>query len=166
MSVSEHRSKANGPVRCKVITVSDTRTKDTDKSGALIIELLTREQMEIIDYEIVKDEREAIQSAVKEASEEIDVFLLNGGTGFTKRDVTVEAVKELLDKEMVGFGELFRYLSYKEIGSASMLSRALAGSIGQKVIFCMPGSTNAVRLAMEKLILPELRHLVWEMNRQ
>lgn len=91
---------------------------------------------------------------------------MNGGTGFTKRDVTVEAVKELLDKEMVGFGELFRYLSYKEIGSASMLSRALAGSIGQKVIFCMPGSTNAVRLAMEKLILPELRHLVWEMNRQ
>ncbi|ELK22336.1 molybdenum cofactor biosynthesis protein B [Anoxybacillus flavithermus TNO-09.006] len=148
------------------MTVSDTRTKETDQSGALIIDLLKREQMNVVDYEIVKDDREAIQAAIQSAGAEVDVILMNGGTGFTKRDVTVEAVQELLEKEMVGFGELFRFLSYEEIGSASMLSRAIAGTIERKIVFCMPGSTNAVRLAMEKLILPELRHLVWELQRQ
>ena len=166
MGVIDHKSKATCPVRCKVVTVSDTRTKETDQSGALIIDLLKREQMNVVDYEIVKDDREAIQAAIQSASAEVDVILMNGGTGFTKRDVTVEAVQELLEKEMVGFGELFRFLSYEEIGSASMLSRAIAGTIERKIVFCMPGSTNAVRLAMEKLILPELRHLVWELQRQ
>ncbi|ASA95571.1 MogA/MoaB family molybdenum cofactor biosynthesis protein [Anoxybacillus sp. FSL W8-0382] len=166
MGVIDHKSKATCPVRCKVVTVSDTRTKETDQSGALIIDLLKREQMNVVDYEIVKDDREAIQAAIQSAGAEVDVILMNGGTGFTKRDVTVEAVQELLEKEMVGFGELFRFLSYEEIGSASMLSRAIAGTIERKIVFCMPGSTNAVRLAMEKLILPELRHLVWELQRQ
>jgi molybdopterin adenylyltransferase len=166
MGVIDHKSKATCPVRCKVVTVSDTRTKETDRSGALIIDLLKHEQMNIVDYEIVKDDREAIQAAIQLAGAEVDVILMNGGTGFTKRDVTVEAVQELLEKEMVGFGELFRFLSYEEIGSASMLSRAIAGTIERKIVFCMPGSTNAVRLAMEKLILPELRHLVWELQRQ
>lgn len=92
--------------------------------------------------------------------------MINGGTGFTKRDVTIEAIQPLLEKEMVGFGELFRFLSYEQIGSAAMLSRALAGSMNNMMVFCMPGSTNAVRLAMEKLILPEIRHLVWELRRQ
>lgn len=166
MGVIDHKSKATCPVRCKVVTVSDTRAKETDQSGALIIDLLKREQMNVVDYEIVKDDREAIQAAIQSAGAEVDVILMNGGTGFTKRDVTVEAVQELLEKEMVGFGELFRFLSYEEIGSASMLSRAIAGTIERKIVFCMPGSTNAVRLAMEKLILPELRHLVWELQRQ
>jgi molybdopterin adenylyltransferase len=166
MGVIDHKSKATCPVRCKVVTISDTRTKETDRSGALIIDLLKHEQMNIVDYEIVKDDREAIQAAIQLAGAEVDVILMNGGTGFTKRDVTVEAVQELLEKEMVGFGELFRFLSYEEIGSASMLSRAIAGTIERKIVFCMPGSTNAVRLAMEKLILPELRHLVWELQRQ
>jgi molybdopterin adenylyltransferase len=166
MGVIDHKNKATCPVRCKVVTVSDTRTKEADQSGALIIDLLKREQMNVVSYEIVKDNREAIQAHVQSAGAEVDVILMNGGTGFTKRDVTVEAVQELLEKEMVGFGELFRLLSYEEIGSASMLSRAIAGTIERKVVFCMPGSTNAVRLAMEKLILPELRHLVWELQRQ
>jgi molybdopterin adenylyltransferase len=166
MGVIDHKSKATCPVRCKVVTISDTRTKEADRSGALIIDLLKHEQMNIVDYEIVKDDREAIQAAIQLAGAEVDVILMNGGTGFTKRDVTVEAVQELLEKEMVGFGELFRFLSYEEIGSASMLSRAIAGTIERKIVFCMPGSTNAVRLAMEKLILPELRHLVWELQRQ
>lgn len=166
MGANDHKRQANVSVRCKVITVSDTRTKETDKSGALIVEMLQKEQMKVKEYVIVEDSKEEIRSAILESNHDIDIILLNGGTGFTKRDVTVETVKSLIEKEMVGFGELFRYLSYEAIGSAAMLSRALAGAIGDKVIFCMPGSTNAVRLAMEKLILPELRHIVWEMHRQ
>lgn len=167
MGTREHKQKATKvPVCCRVITVSDTRTPETDKSGNLIIGLLENEQIKVADHQVVKDDASEIRSAISSAADEVNVILLNGGTGFTKRDVTADTVKNLLDKEMVGFGELFRFLSYEEIGSASMLSRAIAGAIGRKAVFCMPGSTNAVRLAMEKLILPELRHIVWELHRQ
>ncbi len=166
MSTSEHKQKATIPVFCKVITVSDTRTKEDDKSGKLIMELLKREEIAVINYDIVKDDQKEIQAAIESADEAVNAILINGGTGFTKRDVTAETVKTMLEKEMVGFGELFRYLSYDEIGSASMLSKAIAGTIERTIIFCMPGSSNAVRLAMEKLILPELKHIVWELHRQ
>ncbi|AEP01647.1 molybdenum cofactor biosynthesis protein B [Weizmannia coagulans] len=166
MSTKEHKQLADIPVLCKVITVSDTRTEETDKSGRLIIDLLKQEGTEAAEYSIVKDEAEQIRQAVLQTKGTINAILLNGGTGFTKRDVTVETVRPLLDKEMPGFGELFRYLSYEEIGSASMLSKALAGTIGKKAVFSMPGSSNAVSLAMKKLILPELKHIVWELNRQ
>lgn len=165
MGVHDHKKQATLPVHCKIVTVSDTRTYETDTSGQIIREQLKQADIIVVAYEIVKDDVFAIRQAVQ-TSEQVDVILINGGTGFTKRDVTIEAIQPLLEKEMVGFGELFRFLSYEQIGSAAMLSRALAGSMNNMMIFCMPGSAKAVRLAMEKLILPEIRHLVWELRRQ
>jgi len=168
MSVNEHKKEAPRVIRCKVVTVSDTRTEETDKSGQLMMQLLKEAGHEIVDYEIVKDEKEAIYSAVMRGCEqpEIDVVLTNGGTGIAKRDVTIETVSSILEKEMVGFGELFRMISYTEdIGSAAMLSRAIAGVANNTAIFSTPGSTGAVRLAMTKLILPELRHVIREIRK-
>lgn len=168
MSVNEHKKEAPRVIRCKVVTVSDTRTEETDKSGQLMMQLLKEAGHEVVAYEIVKDEKEAIYSAVMRGCEqpEIDVVLTNGGTGIAKRDVTIETVSGILEKEMVGFGELFRMISYTEdIGSAAMLSRAIAGVANNTAIFSTPGSTGAVRLAMTKLILPELRHVIREIRK-
>ncbi|MFB7637642.1 MogA/MoaB family molybdenum cofactor biosynthesis protein [Peribacillus butanolivorans] len=168
MSVKEHKKAITEAIRCKVITVSDTRNKETDKSGALMIELLKLKGHEVTEYEIVKDERGAIQGAVTAGCEnsQVDVILTNGGTGIANRDVTIEAVKELMTKEIPGFGELFRMLSYQEdIGSAAILSRAIAGVVNNKAVFSTPGSSGAVRLAMNKLILPELGHVVGELRK-
>ncbi|MCQ6283350.1 MULTISPECIES: MogA/MoaB family molybdenum cofactor biosynthesis protein [Bacillus cereus group] len=169
MSVTEHKKQAPKEVRCKIVTISDTRTEETDKSGQLLNELLKEAGHTVTSYEIVKDDKESIQQAVLAGyhREDVDVVLTNGGTGITKRDVTIEAVSALLDKEIVGFGELFRMISYLEdIGSSAMLSRAIGGTIGRKVVFSMPGSSGAVRLAMNKLILPELGHITFELHRQ
>ena len=168
MIVKEHKKATTEPIRCKVITVSDTRNEETDKSGALMMELLKSQGHIVTEYEIVKDEREAIQEAVMAGgkSNQVDVILTNGGTGIANRDVTIEAVKELMTKEIPGFGELFRMLSYQEdIGSAAILSRAIAGVAFNKAIFSTPGSSGAVRLAMNKLILPELGHVVGEIRK-
>lgn len=168
MSFQEHKKTAITSVRCKVITVSDTRTKETDKSGQLMIELLQDAGHEVVDYEIVKDEMEPIRNAVIMGclNDNIDVVLTNGGTGIAKRDVTIETVRQLFEKEISGFGELFRLLSYQEdIGSAAILSRAIAGVISDKAVFSTPGSTGAVRLAMNKLIVPELGHVVKELKK-
>jgi molybdopterin adenylyltransferase len=168
MSIQEHRKTAQGSVKCKVITVSDTRDKETDKSGRLMINLLEESGHQIVDYVIVKDEAEPIASEILLSCEreDIDVILTNGGTGIAKRDVTIETVQALLDKEMVGFGELFRMLSYQDdIGSAAILSRAIAGVVKNKAVFSTPGSTGAVRLAMNKLILPEIGHVVKELKK-
>ncbi|MGD7044993.1 MogA/MoaB family molybdenum cofactor biosynthesis protein [Jeotgalibacillus proteolyticus] len=167
--LSEHRKKSAGPVTCKVITVSDTRTEETDKSGKKIINLLKENEHTVKSYEITADEKLLIQRAVQSGIQdpEIDAILLNGGTGFSKRDVTIEAVTPLLEKELIGFGEIFRCLSYTEdIGSAAILSRAVAGTVKETVIFAMPGSTGAVKLALNKLILPEIGHIVMEINKQ
>ncbi|HDR7774946.1 molybdenum cofactor biosynthesis protein B [Bacillus tropicus] len=169
MSVTEHKKQAPKEVRCKIVTISDTRTEETDKSGQLLHTLLKEAGHTVTSYEIVKDDKESIQQAVLAGyhKEDVDVVLTNGGTGITKRDVTIEAVSALLDKEIVGFGELFRMISYLEdIGSSAMLSRAIGGTIGRKVVFSMPGSSGAVRLAMNKLILPELGHITFELHRQ
>ncbi|EJQ57612.1 MULTISPECIES: MogA/MoaB family molybdenum cofactor biosynthesis protein [Bacillus] len=169
MSVTEHKKQAPKEVRCKIVTISDTRTEETDKSGQLLHALLKEAGHTVTSYEIVKDDKESIQQAVLAGyhREDVDVVLTNGGTGITKRDVTIEAVSALLDKEIVGFGELFRMISYLEdIGSSAMLSRAIGGTIGRKVVFSMPGSSGAVRLAMNKLILPELGHITFELHRQ
>ncbi|BDG46155.1 MULTISPECIES: MogA/MoaB family molybdenum cofactor biosynthesis protein [Parageobacillus] len=168
MSVTEHKKEAPRVVRCKVITISDTRTIDTDKSGKLMIDLLKEAGHEVVSYEIVKDEKEAIRSAILRGCEQpdIDAVLTNGGTGIAKRDVTIETVKEIIEKEIVGFGELFRMLSYTEdIGSAAILSRAIAGVANDTAIFSTPGSSGAVRLAMMKLILPEISHVVREIRK-
>ncbi|WP_312095609.1 molybdenum cofactor biosynthesis protein B [Niallia sp.] len=155
-------------VGCKIITVSDTRTIETDKSGKLMNQLLEQDNHSIYEYVIIEDDRQRIQQEIVAGvqSEKIDCILINGGTGISPRDVTIEAIKPLLTKELYGFGELFRMLSYTEdIGSSAILSRAIAGIINNTVVFSTPGSTGAVRLAMKKLILPELSHVVSELHR-
>lgn len=168
MSTQEHKAQAPKQVACMVITVSDTRTEETDKSGRLMTELLEEAGHQRIRYQIVKDEPAEVIAAIETGIQDpqVQVILLNGGTGISPRDNTFEAVSSLLEKEVPGFGELFRMLSYTEdIGSAAMLSRAVAGTRQGKMIFSTPGSTGAVRLAMTKLIVPELGHVVRELNR-
>ncbi|MGP4040886.1 MogA/MoaB family molybdenum cofactor biosynthesis protein [Gracilibacillus sp. D59] len=163
-----HKAEAPDTVRCKIITVSDTRTKETDKSGRLMQQYLEENNHQVNAYDIVKDEQAEIQQAIEKGLQQanIDAILINGGTGIAKRDVTIEAVKSMLDKEIPGFGEIFRMLSYLEdIGSAAILSRAIAGVVQDKVVFATPGSSGAVKLAMEKLIIPELGHVMREINK-
>lgn len=156
-------------INVSVLTVSDTRTKETDKGGQLVQQYLNDLNVEIKEghYQIVKDDVTEIQTQVNEwLSNDVDVIITTGGTGISQRDVTIEAIKPLLDKEIEGFGEIFRYLSYTEdVGTRAILSRAIAGTVGHQVIISIPGSTGAVKLAMEKLITKELNHLVHELNK-
>ena len=167
MGVKDHKEKAKKSVKCAVITISTTRTKDNDESGKIIISSLEKYGHEIGFYEILKDDLRLIKSVIQNLIEknEIEVIILNGGTGISKKDVTIEAVSPLFEKNLKGFGELFRNLSYNEIGSASIMSRAIAGVVNSKIIICIPGSPNAVNLAMGKIIINELSHMVWEANR-
>ena len=165
MSVATHRKNAPASVRCFVLTVSDTRTVETDASGAAIAQALTDAGHDIIGRRIVRDEPATVREIVRTESRDAEVILTTGGTGITSRDSTYEAIAAILDKRLDGFGELFRMLSYQQIGAAAMLSRACAGSIGTTAVFALPGSENAVRLAMDKLILPELGHVVRELRR-
>ncbi len=163
-SAHRHRHHAPRSVPAVVITVSDTRTLEDDTGGALLAELLEGGGHQVLARVIVSDEIEAIRKAVDEAIMRADVraVLLTGGTGIAARDVTPEAIQPILDRPLPGFGELFRQLSYEEIGSAAMLSRALAGTARGRVLFALPGSRAAIRLALEKLVLPELGHLAAE----
>jgi len=166
-SVNEHRSEGPPVVRCAVITVSDTRTLETDIGGRTIIELLLAAGHEIADRQITRDDPAQIGRLLADIDSrtDIDAVLLTGGTGIGSRDQTFETVSGLLSKPLPGYGELFRMLSYEQVGSAAMLSRATGGLMGRKVLLTMPGSVAAVQLAMEKLILPELSHLVREARR-
>ena len=163
----EHKARGPATISCGIITCSDTRTPDTDKSGQLIRELLTHEGHRIDAYHVVKDEPTEVQHLLQELGkhQSLGAIIINGGTGISQRDSTFEAVDGLLEKRLVGFGEIFRYLSYKDIGSSAILSRATAGLYRGKVIFSIPGSSGAVRLAMETLIIPELPHIVGEMQK-
>ncbi|KIL51904.1 MogA/MoaB family molybdenum cofactor biosynthesis protein [Jeotgalibacillus soli] len=166
--LEEHRKKSVKKVNCKIITVSDTRTVETDKSGKRMKDMLLEEGHAVLEYDIVTDDRAVIERAILKGLHDpaIEAILLNGGTGIAARDVTIEVVQPLLEKELVGFGELFRYLSYQnDIGSAAILSRAIAGTAQRTAIFSVPGSTGAVKLAMEKLILPELGHVAMELSK-
>ena len=164
---AEHKAKGPASIRCGIITCSDTRTPETDKSGQLLRELLTKEGHRIDAYHVVKDEPASVQKLVQNLSKEhgLGAIIINGGTGISQRDSTFEAIDGLLEKRLVGFGEIFRYLSYKDIGSSAILSRATAGLYQGKVIFSIPGSSGAVRLAMEALIIPELPHIVGEIQK-
>lgn len=167
MSVHLHK-KVKKEVKCIILTISDTRTLADDKSGKLIEDLLQKEGHQVIERKVIVDEQKEIEEALKEAcnNEEIDAVLTNGGTGISYRDVTIETVEKLLDKEIPGFGEIFRVLSYEEdIGSAAIMSRAIAGVSNHTAILSMPGSSGAVKLAMNKLILPELSHIVNEIKK-
>ena len=163
MAVHEHKNKAHRTVRCAVITLSDTRDETTDKSGQRIKALLAEHEQPVVSYQILKDEPDQITAAVQAllARPEVDVILTNGGTGIAPRDTTFEAIQGLLEKEIPGFGEMFRMLSYADIGSAAMLTRATAGVAQGKVIISLPGSTGAVELGMTKLVLPELGHMLF-----
>jgi molybdopterin adenylyltransferase len=163
----EHKEKAKTQVLCGVITVSDTRTRETDTSGQLILSLLERAGHRVSQYHIIKDEpnqiRPLLESLLADAA--VDAVIINGGTGIARRDVTFDAIQTMFDKQLPGFGELFRMLSYQDIGSAALLSRATAGTAKGKAVFSVPGSRGAVELAMEKLILPEMPHIVFELHK-
>jgi len=163
----EHKASAPKVVGCFVLTVSDTKTPDTDTSGALIRDRLTGAGHSVVGSTIVRDEPADVARVVKEACGDgrVQVVILTGGTGITSRDSTFEAVTALLDKRLPGFGELFRVLSYQEVGAAAMLSRAQMGIHARRVVVSLPGSPNACRLALDKLLLPELGHLVREVSR-
>jgi len=167
MPADEHRAHAPRTVRVFVLTVSDTRTEATDTSGQAARELCAAAGHDVVGYRILKDEPAAVRTLVADlcARGAADAVLVNGGTGLSQRDTTYEALDRLLDKRLDGFGELFRALSFAEIGAAAMLSRAVAGVRAGVVVFATPGSTAAVKLALEKLILPELGHVVWEARR-
>lgn len=167
MGVQDHKAHQVKDIGFAVITVSDSKTVETDTSGALIKELIEGAGHRVVSYYIVKDDKADIESSVNQYLEDPDVsaLIICGGTGVSKRDVTIETVKPLLQKELSGFGELFRVLSMDEIGSAAIMSRATAGVKSGKALFCIPGSKGAVKLAMEKLILQECGHVLWEANR-
>jgi molybdenum cofactor biosynthesis protein B len=158
MSVPDHHRRK---VRLKlaIITASDSRTPENDESGRLIREMLEHEGHSVASYEILPDTTQQIRSAVNEHLPSLDGVIITGGTGIAQRDSTIEAVRPLLDKELEGFGELFRMLSYQEVGSAALMSRALAGVASGKIVVALPGSPQACRLALEKLLLPELGHI-------
>jgi len=171
MGYHDHKQRSqeatNSRISCGIITISDSRTHETDTSGAAIRSALLQAGHDVVRYELVKDEPAEIVSLVQAfAAHGCQVIITNGGTGVARRDSTIEAIDQLLDKRLPGFGELFRMLSYSDIGPGAMLSRATAGTYGQTLIFCLPGSPGAVRLALEKLIVPELMHIVWEVMRQ
>ena len=163
----EHKAAAPARVGCYVITVSDTRTADTDTSGRAIVELLTGAGHQIVGHTIVKDDAELLRDCIGRqlANPAVQAIITTGGTGITSRDCTYEAVTAMLSKRLDGFGEIFRTLSYEQIGAAAMMSRAVAGTISGRVVVSLPGSEAAVRLALEKLLLPELGHLVREATR-
>jgi molybdenum cofactor biosynthesis protein B len=163
----EHRRQSPSVVACAVITVSDTRTEQTDVGGRTLAEMLAAAGHNVLLRQIVPDDPQQIRQLLLELRDrpDLDAILLTGGTGIASRDQTFETVDALLDKRLPGYGELFRMLSFQQIGPAAMLSRAIGGLLGRKILLTMPGSPAAVRLAMERLILPELGHLVREANR-
>ncbi len=167
MGVIEHREKAEKYKNLKfsVITVSDTKGPEEDESGKIIIEELKRSGHSLAKYLICHDELEEIRKALDEALSDADFVVINGGTGLSRRDVTVEAIKPLFEKEIPGFGELFRYLSYLEIGPDAILSRAIAGIIRGRPVFCLPGSKNAVLLGVRQIISKVISHLIYEVRR-
>ena len=166
-SAEKHRKASPERVRVAVLTISDTRTPETDTGGKVIVDSMQKSGHEIVHREIVKDDAPRIKKILEEflADAAVDAVITTGGTGISARDATYEVVAQMLDKKLDGFGELFRVLSYEEVGAAAILSRAIAGAAGLKFVACLPGSTNGVRLAMEKLLVPEIPHIVFELRK-
>lgn len=173
MSVARHRELSRDtPVSCAVVTVSDTRSEEDDVSGDLIKDRLRAAEHPVEFYRIVPDDGEAIRQVLLHLAGQVEVVITTGGTGVSRRDTTIEIADRLIQKELPGFGELFRALSFETVGAAAMLSRATAGLYGledghaETLLFCCPGSPNACALALDRLILPDLQHVVWEVVRQ
>jgi molybdenum cofactor biosynthesis protein B len=163
----EHKHLSPQKVNCAVLIISDSRTEKTDESGKVLVEGLKGAGHEVVSFALLKNDREAIQSKMGELLHSVDVqaIITSGGTGASKMDMTIETMLPMFEKRLNGFGELFRYLTYKEIGTGSILSRATAGVALGKIIICLPGSLKAVKLALDKIILPEIGHLVREASR-
>ena len=167
MSVEEHKNSGPDGIRCAVVTVSDTRTLKSDTGGQTVIDQLSTAGYLVVEREIIPDEPDSMRMLLNQlvARDDVDAILMTGGTGVSSRDQTFETVNSLLSRTLPGYGELFRMLSYDDIGPAAMLSRATGGMLDRTIVLTMPGSPAAVRLAMEKLIVPELSHLVGEARR-
>jgi molybdenum cofactor biosynthesis protein B len=163
----EHRRDQKVSAGCAVLIVSDSRTKDTDESGKIAINLLERDGHVVKAYDIVRNNRKEIEDAIRGyiSNPEIRLILTSGGTGVSSRDMTVSTVVPMFNQMLPGFGEHFRKLSYDEIGIAGIYSRSTAGLIDNKIVFCLPGSKNAVTTAITKIILPGIGHLLWEIDR-
>jgi molybdenum cofactor biosynthesis protein B len=163
----EHKEHAPRQAGCVVITCSDTRTAASDTSGYRIMHMLKDAGHSVLSYQLVKDEPSKIKAAIKKAvkNKKAQAIIINGGTGIAKRDSTFEAIEDLLEKKLDGFGEVFRALTYQEIGSPAIMTRATAGTYKGRILFSTPGSENAVKLAMEKLILPELGHILQQLSK-
>jgi molybdenum cofactor biosynthesis protein B len=166
-SVHRHRNSAPDTVRVAVLTISDTRTPETDTGGDTIDELMRGAGHEVVERDIVGDDATRIRTELLDllARSDVDAVITTGGTGISARDTTYEVVDRMLEKRLDGFGEIFRMLSYEEVGAAAVLSRAVAGAVGDKLVACLPGSRNAVRLAVEKLLVPEIAHVVFELRK-
>ena len=166
-SVHKHKESAPDSVRVAVLTISDTRTPETDTGGDVAEELLVGAGQEVVERRILRDEVSGIRNSLIDllARSDVDAVVTTGGTGISARDTTYEVVERMLEKRLDGFGEIFRMLSYEEIGSAAIMSRALAGSVGGKFVASLPGSRNAVGLAVGKLLVPELAHVVFELRK-
>ena len=166
-SVHQHRESAPETVRVAVLTISDTRTPETDTGGDIAQEAMRGAGHEVVAREIVRDDAANIRNMLVDllARADVDAVVTTGGTGISGRDTTYEVVERMIEKRLDGFGELFRMLSYEEIGAAAILSRAVAGAVGTKLVASLPGSRNAVRLGMEKLLVPEIAHIVFELRK-
>ncbi|MFH1031571.1 MAG: molybdenum cofactor biosynthesis protein B [Chloroflexota bacterium] len=167
MGYEEHKEKSPKSVSCAVLTISDSRSEETDESGKLIKERLSQNGHKVAAYSLLKNDAIAIKNRINEllSKDEVQVIITSGGTGVSHRDITIETLFPMLEKKLDGFGELFRLLTFQEIGTASVMSRAMAGVAKGKVIICIPGSLGAVTLAMDKLILFEIGHMVREATR-
>ncbi len=168
MGADDHREQAgDNPVTTAIVTVSDTRTPETDKNKHYLEAQLTELGHKVAAYRLIKDEPDQVAATLDELSAlpDVQIILFNGGTGIAPRDTTYDVISRKLEKTLPGFGEIFRMISYDQIGAAAMMSRATAGVYRQRFVVCMPGSTNAVKTAMESLILPEINHLAWEITR-
>ena len=166
-SVHQHRESAPETIRVAVLTISDTRTSETDTGGDIAEESMRGAGHEVVAREIVRDEATSIRTNLVDllARSDVDAVITTGGTGISARDTTYEVVDRMVEKKLDGFGEIFRMLSYEEIGAAALLSRAVAGAVGTKLVASLPGSRDAVRLGMEKLLVPEIAHIVFELRK-
>jgi len=167
LGATDHKEAAAnlGSFKAAVLTVSDSRTLATDESGRLMQDLISAAGHQVAEYRILKNEPEVVRSIVAELADQVDFMITTGGTGLSPRDLSIEACRPLFTKELEGFGDIFRMLSFAEIGSAAIMSRATAGSVGRALLFCLPGSKAAVRLAVERLILPEIKHLISQVRK-
>lgn len=167
MGVQDHKEVAAelAGLSGAVLTISDSRTEATDESGKLLVSLIEAQGFRVGAYRLVKNEVEVVRNTVQELAGQVDFIITTGGTGMSPRDLTIESCRPLFTKELEGFGDLFRLLSFQEIGSAAVMSRATAGSVGRAMLFCLPGSKAAVGLAAEKLILPEVKHLIAQVRK-